>query len=371
MCCLHKFLYGLKQAPRAWYNRLSEFHLSIGFQASKVDTSLFLLSLNGAMIYLLVYVDDILLIGSNSTLLHKLITLLQIESKLWNLGSVHFFLGIEVKPTVMGILLSQHKYALDIIQRASTTSYKPVDTPLSTCSKLGIMPCTLHSDPTRYRQIVGALQYLTFIRPDICYAVNKVCQFMHAPTDDHWVVVKHILHYLQATTTYGLNITRESLLTLLGFTNVDGAGSIDNCKSTGGYLVYLGSTPISWKFGKQRTVARSSIEVKYKALADGTTEILWIRSLLAELRISTSSMTMLWCDNLGATFLSVNLVFHARTKHVKVDYHFVHDHVAKREIQVWFISSKDQLVDVLTKPLPPVSFAYFQSKLRVESPPSA
>jgi len=193
---------------------------------------------------------------------------------------------------------------------------------------------------------------------------------MHAPTNDHWVV-KHILHYLQATTTYGLNITRESLLTLLGFTNVDGAGSIDNCKSTGGYLVYLGSTPISWKFGKQRTIARSSIEVKYKALADGTAEILWIRSLLAELWISTSSMTMLWRDNLGATFLFANLVFHAHTKHVKVDYHFVRDHVAKREIQVWFISSKDQLVDVLTKPLPPVSFAYFQSKLRVESPPSA
>jgi hypothetical protein len=160
-------------------------------------------------------------------------------------------------------------------------------------------------------------------------------------------------------------------LTLHGFTDADWAGSIDDQKSTGGYLVYLGSTPISWKSGKQRTVARSSTEAEYKALADGTAEILWIRSLLAELRISTSSMTTLWCDNLGATFLSANPVFHARTKHVEVDYHFVCDRVAKREIQVRFISSKDQLADVLTKPLPPVSFAYFRSKLRVESPPSA
>jgi len=135
--------------------------------------------------------------------------------------------------------------------------------------------------------------------------------------------------------------------------------------------VYLDSTPISWKSRKQRTVARSSTEAEYKALADGTAEILWIRSLLAELWISTSSMTMLWCDNLGATFLSANPVFHARTKHVEVDYHFIRDRVAKREIQVRFISSKDQLADVLTKPLPPVSFAYFRSKLRVESPPSA
>jgi len=160
-------------------------------------------------------------------------------------------------------------------------------------------------------------------------------------------------------------------LTLHGFTDADWVGSIDNRKSTGGYLVYLGSTPISWKSEKQRTVARSSTEAEYKALADGTAEILWIRSLLAELRISTSSMTMLWCDNLGANFLSANLVFHARTKHVEVDYHFVHDCVVKREIQVRFISSKDQLADVLTKPLLPVSFAYFRSKLRVESPPSA
>ena len=126
--------------------------------------------------------------------------------------------------------------------------------------------------------------------------------------------------------------------------------------------MYLGSTPISWKSGKRRTVARSSTEAEYKALADGTAEILWIRSLLTELRILSSTVTTLWCDNLGATFLFANPVFHARTKHVEIDYHFVRDRVTKQEIQVRFISSKDQLVYVLTKPLPSVSFAYFRSK---------
>ena len=116
VCRLHKSLYGLKQASRAWYNRLIEFLISIGFQALKVDTSLFILSFNGAIFYLLVYVDDILLTGSNSTLLQRLIVLLSSEFKLRDLGSIHFFLGIEVKSTSMGLLLNQHKYTLDIIQ---------------------------------------------------------------------------------------------------------------------------------------------------------------------------------------------------------------------------------------------------------------
>jgi histone deacetylase 1/2 len=194
---------------------------------------------------------------------------------------------------------------------------------------------------------------------------------MHALTKDHWSIVKRILCYLQAIITYGLHITRDSLLSLHGFTDADWADSINNHKSTSGYLVYLSSTSISWKSRKQRTVVRSSTEAKYKALADGTAEILWIHSLLSELRVPSSIVTMLWCDNLGVTFLSANPVFHARTKHVEIDYHFVRDRVTKREIQVRFISSKDQLVDVLTKPFPPVSFAYFRSKLLVESPPLA
>jgi len=198
VCRLHKSLYGLKQAPRAWYTRLSDVLLSIGFRASKVDTSLFILSDGTNIFYLLVYVDDILLTGSNSAMLHHLIQLLSSEFKLRDLGVVHCFLGIEVQSTGMGLMLRQHKYIIDILTRAGMTSCKPVDTPVSP-SKVILLPDHSFSD-------------LTFTRPDICFAVNRVCQFMHAPTDSHWTAVKRILRYLKGTTSYGFHITRGSLL---------------------------------------------------------------------------------------------------------------------------------------------------------------
>jgi histone deacetylase 1/2 len=148
-----------------------------------------------------------------------------------------------------------------------------VDTPVSP-SKITILLDTSFSDPTQFHQIVGALQYLTFTHLDICFVVNRVCQFMHAPTDSYWVAVKRILCYLQGMVSYGLHITHNSFFVLHGFTDADWTGSIDDRKSTSGYLVFFGHTPISWKSSKQHIVASSSIEVEYKALENSTTEII-------------------------------------------------------------------------------------------------
>jgi histone deacetylase 1/2 len=137
------------------------------------------------------------------------------------------------------------------------------------------------------------------------------------------------------------------------------------------YIVFLGTTLVSWKSVKQRTIARSSTKAKYKALAYGTAEVLWLRYLLTDLWFSLSYVTTIWYDNLGATFLSSNLIFHARTKHVEVDYHFVRDRVAKREIQIRFISFTDQLENILTKSLSYSTFALLRPKLYVDNQPSA
>ena len=178
---------------------------------------------------------------------------------------------------------------------------------------------------------------------------------------------------MKGTSSFGLHLTRDSFffLSLYGFTGVDWAGSTDDQKSMGGYIVFLGNTPISWKSGKQRTVAHSSTKAEYKALPDGTTKVLWLHYLLLDLCFSPSFATTIWCDNLSATYLSHNLIFHARTKHVEVDYHFFHDHVAKSKIQIRFISSRDQLSDFLMKPHASFVFTSLRSKLHVDNPPSA
>jgi histone deacetylase 1/2 len=193
---------------------------------------------------------------------------------------------------------------------------------------------------------------------------------MHAPTDSHWVAVKCILRYLKGTTSHDFHITRGTSFAFHGFTDADWAESIDDRRSMGGYLVFFGQTPISWKSGKQRTTIPSSTEAEYKALANGIAEVIWLQYLLTDLQVPSVSAPTIWCNNLGATYLSANPIFHAHTKHVEVDYHFIRDWVTKKKIQIRFIPSRDQFADVFTKPLFAASFTVFRFKLRVDPPPS-
>jgi hypothetical protein len=190
---------------------------------------------------------------------------------------------------------------------------------------------------------------------------------MHKPSKLHWQAVKRILRYLKHTVTHGLLLTRSNVSNLEAFSYIDWVGCSDDRRSTGRYCVFLGSNLISWSSKKHPTVSRSSTEAEYKLVANATAELLWIQYLLHDLGVQLTSPPKLWCDNIGATYLAANPVFHARTKHVEIDFHFVRDHVAAKILQILFISSKEQIADVLTKPIVFTQFQWFCSKLNVHS----
>lgn len=304
VCKLDKALYGLKQAPRAWYARLSTKLTDLGFNSSKADTSLFFFHKGEVTIFLLGYVDDIIVASSTPNAINGLLRNLKQEFALKDLGELHYFLGIEVSKVKDGIVLTQDKYASDLLKKVNMSNCKPVSTPISTSEKLSVHDGSLlgEKDATQYRSIVGALQYLTLTRPDIAFAVNKVCQFLHAPTVVHWVAVKRVIRYLKQDTKIGIKISKSKSIFVNGFSDADWAGSLDDRRSTGGFAIFLGGNLISWNAKKQATVARSSTEAEYKALANATAEIMWVQILLKEIGINCPAQAKLWCDNMGAKY---------------------------------------------------------------------
>jgi hypothetical protein len=269
--------------------------ISLGFQSSKADTSLFFYNKGGTRIFILIYVDDIIVASSTEQATSALLQDLKTEFALKDLEELHYFLGIEVKKTATGILLSQEKYTSDILKRVGMMNCKPVSTPMSTSEKLSTHNGTVlgPEDAIRYRSVVGALQYLTLTRPDISFPVNKVCQFLHQPTMVHWTAVKRILRYLCFTMGVGFRIDKCHSTLVSAFSDADWAGDIDDRRFTSGFAIFLGSNLISWSARKQATVSRSSTEAEYKSLANATAEVMWVQSLLKEMSISSFPLARL------------------------------------------------------------------------------
>jgi hypothetical protein len=364
VCRLKRALYGLKQAPRAWFQHFSSFLLQLGFLISKADSSLFVHHSAAGMIYLLLYVDNMVLTGSNPSLIKTLITRLSTEFAMKDLGSLHYFLGVEVHHNSYGLFLSQTKYALDLLHRADMVEAKPITTSyvvgqhLSTEGKL-------FSNPTLFRSLAGTLQYLTIARPNLSFSVNSICQYMHASTEDHFRALKCILRYVKGTVHHGLQLHRNPSRDLLAYSDADWAGCPNTRRSTTGYLIFLGPNLISWCSKKQSTVSRSSAEAEYRSLAVPTAEVAWIVQLFRDLHLQLPSPPKLICDNKSVIFMAVNPVTRPRSKHITIDYHFVRELIANGSLKVAFVPSHLQLADSFTKGVPKPQFLLFRNKLHV------
>lgn len=251
VCRLRKALYGLKQAPRAWYSELKTYLTTIGFRNSLSDTSLFILKHNGDYVYLLVYVDDILVTGGSPTLVQQIIDAIARKFSIKDMGNLGYFLGIEAIRSSRGLHLMQRKYIIDLLTKTNMLNAKHAPTPLPSSPKLTVKSGTPLSDPHEYCRIVCSLQYLALMRPDVSYADNKLSQFMHMPTTDHLQAVKRVLRYLSGTLSHGIFLQKQSRHVLHAFSNADWARDPDDYVSTNAYVIYLGSQPVSWTSKKQ------------------------------------------------------------------------------------------------------------------------
>uniref|UniRef100_A0A2N9HTF2 Integrase catalytic domain-containing protein n=1 Tax=Fagus sylvatica TaxID=28930 RepID=A0A2N9HTF2_FAGSY len=350
VCRLRRALYGLKQAPRAWFAKFSSTVSRLGFSISSYDSALFLRRTGK--------------VGFKNS---RLSSSQNFEMK--DLGHLSYFLGLEITSSDDGFYLTQAKYTSDLLSRAGLTDHKILDTPIEFNARLTPSSGELLPDPTLYRQLVGSLVYLTVTRPDISYAVHQVSQFMSAPRSTHYAAVLRILRYLKGTLFHGLHFSAQSPLTLRAYSDADWAGDPTDRRSTTGYCFLLGSSLISWRSKKQSVVARSSTEAEYRALADTTSELLWLRWLLQDLGVSTSSATPIYCDNRSAIQIARNDVFHERTKHIEIDCHLVRHHLLQGSLQLISVSSHDQLADIFTKSHPTGRFRDLVSKLQLVSHP--
>jgi len=241
-----------------------------------------------------------------------------------DVGDLHYFPGVWVVRTFAGLFLFQHKYVTDLLRKFHFHTLKSVHTPCVSRTTLSLTDGELLTDPTYYCCMVGALHYLTMTRPDIAYVIHVVSQFMHAPRTSHLNAVKRIFKYLQGTTDHGLYFKANTRLDLMvAFCDSNWAGCPDISCSTTGFAIFLGSNLVFWWSKKQPTVFHSSIEVKYRAATYTATEIQGLRQLLVDLGIQVQVPIRFFCDNISTTYLTANLVLHNRSKHIKVDYHFV------------------------------------------------
>lgn len=209
--------------------------------------------------------------------------------------------------------------------------------------------------------------YLAYTRPDLAYSLSVVSQFMHSPSEEYIKAVIRILQYLKSSPGRGIMFTKGDNLSVEGYTNTDWAGSIDDKRSTTGYLTFVGGNLVTWRSKKQGVIARSSAEVEYRGMAKSVCELLWIKNVLQELKISSTSPMKLYCDNKAACDIAHNHVQHDRTKYVEIDRHFIKEQLEAKIIEVPHVQSQEQLTDILTKAISSKVFHHVLGKLGMKN----
>lgn len=356
---LKKSLYGLKQAGRDWFLALSAVLRDIGFQQSPVDPCLLWHPRHDT--YVMVYVDDLLISVQEEKSFKWFVSEVSKKFEVGSAEPAQWYLGIRINQQGGVITLDQRAGVEDLIHKYGMQDCNTVTTPAVPNSKLEQAkpgePETHHP----YRSLVGALLFLSVhTRPDIQYAVNELTKHCEHPTERHWESAKRVLRYLQGTLDYQLCYRASADMTLHAACDADWAcnwkGQGADAKSITGYVCWIAGGVVSAKAKRQTTVALSTCESEYVAIAAAAQEVIYLRQLLKDLHEPQEEPTTILCDNNAARELTEKETHQQRTKHIAIRYHFVREAVRRKELVVKRIDGKDNPADLFTKPLPPITF---------------
>lgn len=366
VCKLGKSLYGLKQAPRCWNERFNSTLLKLGFRRSNRDYCLYVSTEKGDTMYLLLYVDDLLIVGRNIQTIEKLKRCLADEFEMTDCGPTNFFLGmrVEYNRTRGELKLSQEAAALKILEKYGMTQCNPAKSPMEKGLQLNREGrCTTQP----YRESLGSLMYqMLCVRPDLCFPVAYMGRFQQSPTEDHWQALKRIMRYLKGTTAMGLNYKKQNdTRPLVGYVDADWAADLEDRKSVTGFMFKVFGSTVSWTSRKQATVSLSSSESEYVALSAAVSEGIWLAGLLEDMNCkSPSDPVIIYEDNRGCIGLAKNAES-KRIKHLDIKHHFIKEHVAAGNIKIEPISTTEQQADIFTKALDVTRFQWLRTKIGV------
>ncbi|KAM1823768.1 hypothetical protein FF1_025765 [Malus domestica] len=364
---LKKALYGLKQAPRAWNSRIDKYFQENNFTKCPHEHALYVKVKDGDILIVCLYVDDLIFTGSNPSMFEEFKKVMTKEFEMTDIGLMAYYLGIEVKQSEEDIFISQESYTNEILKKFKMHDCKPISTPVECGVKLTKHDEGESVDPTFFKSLVGSLRYLTCTRPDILYVVGLVSRYMENPTTTHLKTAKRILRYLKGTINFGLFYSSSSNYKLVGYSDSDWAGDSDDRKSTTGFVFFIGDTAFTWMSKKQPIVTLSTCEAEYVAATACVCHVIWLRNLLKELSMPQEEPTEIYVDNKSAIALAKNPVFHDRSKHIDTRYHYIRECIARKDVQVEYVKSQDQIADIFTKPLKQEVFIRLRNSIGVTS----
>ncbi len=373
VCLLKKPIYGLKQSGRQWYKMLCAIFLALGFTRSLADPGVFIKQLAGIIAIVAAAVDDLTISTNSLALMAEVKAGLCKHFEMTDLGELHWILGIEVQRDRRGrrIMLSQRAYIDTMLSRFNLDDAKPITTPMAPGGVLSKHQCPTSQREFEdmrdipYREAVGALNYAAVgSRPDIAYAVSTLAQFSQNPGRAHWEATKHVLRYLKGSREYWLTYgkTHDGIV---GYSDANWGGQ-EHKNSIIGYVYLVDGGAISWASRKQSAVAQSTTESEYIAMAEAAKEALWLRNLVSEILSAFEHPTLIYADNKGAILLALETVYHSRTKHIDLRYHFIRHHIEQRDLRVEYCPTDNMAADVFTKALARPKLQWMRSLLGLQ-----